>query len=142
MLVLQVAHVASPGDYLLIVCNIGRIGGAAERGHLHDLILKMQMGQPEPASDETAVAEQPLDLAGCRIRADVKILGCSTKKQVADASAHQICYEAARMKPIERAKGIRAHLLSRNTVLFSGNYVWFHRHQDTIPRRKIKEQRE
>ena len=84
----------------------------AEGGYFHDFILKMKMGQPETATYETAVAKKSLDLAGCGVRAYVEVLGGSPQEQVADTSTYQIGDEAAAMEPVERAQGIRAHLLS------------------------------
>jgi len=52
-------------------------GGAvgAEGGDFQDLLLEVEVGQPEAAADEAAVPEEPLDLAGGGIGGDVEILG-------------------------------------------------------------------
>jgi hypothetical protein len=72
----------------------------------------MEMGQSEAATYETAVAKKSLDLAGCSVRAYVEVLGGSLQEQVTDTSTYQTGDETAIMDPIERAQGIRAHLLS------------------------------
>ena len=86
----------------------------------------MEMGQPETATYETAVAKKPLDLAGCGVRGYVEVLGGPRQEQVADTSPYQVGNEAVRMESVERAQGIRAHLFSRYAVFLPGNDSWFH----------------
>ena len=71
----------------------------------------MDMGQPEAAAYEAAIAKKPLDLAGGGVCGYVKVLRGSPQEQVADAPAHQVSDKAGRSEPVERAHGIRAHVL-------------------------------
>jgi hypothetical protein len=63
------------GACLFHVPVVGSAGRPAEGGNFDDFILKMQMGQPEPAAYETTVAKKLLDLTGRGVCGDVKILG-------------------------------------------------------------------
>ena len=76
VLVLQVAGRAVLVARLLRFFLLGR-GQGAEGGNLQDLVLKMEMGQPEATADQTAVAKEPFDLRGRGVRGDVEILGGS-----------------------------------------------------------------
>ena len=84
------------------------------------------MGQPETAADETAVAKEPLDLAGRGVGRDVEVLGGSLQEQVADTPPDQIGDEAVVTEPVERAQGVRAHLLAGYAVFLPGNDAWLH----------------
>ena len=94
------------------------------------------MGQPETAADEAAVAEEPLDLAGYRVRCDVEVLGGPPQEQVADAPPHQVGGEAVVMEPVERAQGVRADQLAGYAVLVSGYDAWLHGAHHTTTERK------
>jgi hypothetical protein len=72
----------------------------------------MEMGQPETAAYEKAVAKKPPDLAGCGVCGYVEILGGSIQEQVANTSPYQVGDKAVIMESVERAQGIRTHLLS------------------------------
>ena len=115
---------------LVAVClsHIALIGrdGSPECGDFQDFILKMQMGQPETATDETAVAKEPFDLTGCCVCRYVEVLGDSLHQQVANTPAHEVGNEAVVMEPVERAQGIRADLLPGYTMFRSGYDEWFH----------------
>ena len=94
ILVLDVAGRTVIGACLFRVRVVGRDSGPAERGYFQDFVLKMEMGQPETAAYETAVAKEPLDLAGCGVRGYVEVLGGSPQEQVADTSPYQVGDEA------------------------------------------------
>jgi hypothetical protein len=49
----------------------------------------MEMCEPEPAADETAVAEEPFDLCGRGVRGNVEVLGSDIKKDIAHAPAYE-----------------------------------------------------
>ena len=100
------------GVCLFRVCVVGSAGRPAKRGNFDDFILKMQMGQPEPATYETAVAKKLLDLAGRGVCGYVEVLGGALKEQVTDTSTYQIRNEAPLTEPVERAQGIGTHLFS------------------------------
>jgi hypothetical protein len=114
------------GVYFFYVRVFGSAGRPAERGNFDDFILKMEMGQPEPAAYETAVAKKPPDLTGCGVCGYVKVLGGALQEQVADTSPHQESDEASLTESVERAQGIGAYLLSRYTVFLTGNDLRFH----------------
>jgi hypothetical protein len=97
---------------LFRVCAVGGPCRTAEGGNLDDFILKMDMGQTEPATYETAVAKKFLDLAGSGICGYVEILRGALQKQVTDTSTYQMRDEAPLTEPVERVQGIRTHLLS------------------------------
>ena len=97
---------------LFSVSIVGRKGSPAERGYFQDFILKMEMGQPETATYEKAVAKKPPDLPGCGICGYVEVLGYPLQKQVADTSPNQIGDKAVSMKSVERAQGIGAYLFA------------------------------
>jgi hypothetical protein len=100
------------GACLFRARTIGRESSPAEGGYFHYFILKMEMGQSETAAYENAVTKKSPDLAGCGVRAYVEVLGGSPQEQVADTSTYQKGGESACMEPVERAQGIRAHVLS------------------------------
>lgn len=103
-------------DALSVVCLfrvdvVGREGSAAECGYFEDFTLKMEVGQPEAAADETAVVKKPPDLTGCGVCGDVEVLGGSAHEQIPDATPYQVGNKAPAVKPVERAQGIRAYAL-------------------------------
>jgi hypothetical protein len=77
--------------------------GSPERGNFQDFIRKVEMGQPETAAYETAVAKEPLDLTWRCVRGDVEVLGGSLQKKVADAPPRQVGDKAVVMESVERA---------------------------------------
>ncbi len=68
---------------------VGREGSSAERGYFHDFVLKTEMGQPETATYETAVAEEAINLGRRGVGAYVEVLGRSAEQKVADTSTHE-----------------------------------------------------
>jgi hypothetical protein len=126
VLVLHVAGRAVTVACLFRVRAVRRDRSPAEGGYFQDFILKKEMGQPEAATYETAVAKQPLDLVGPGVCGYVEVLGGSPQEQVADTSPYQVGDEAVCMESVERAQGIRAHLLSRYAVFLPGNDSRFH----------------
>ena len=72
---------------------------APERGDLNRLGTELDVGQPEAAADDPAVAERALDLVGLRRRADVEILGPPPQEQVADAATDEIGGVAQLLEP-------------------------------------------
>ncbi len=92
------------------------------------------MGQPETTADEAAVAEEPLDLAGYRVRRDVEVLGGPPQEQVADAPPDEVGGEAVFMEPVERAQGVRTDQLPGYAVFVSGYDAWLHGVHHSITR--------
>jgi hypothetical protein len=91
---------------------IGREGSPAERGYFQDFILKMEMGQPETATYEKAIAKKPLDLGRSGVCGYVEVLGGSAQEQVADTSTYKVGNKTVVMEPVERAQCIGAYQLS------------------------------
>jgi hypothetical protein len=91
---------------------VGSTGRSAKRGNFDDFILKMEMGQAEPATNKTAIAKKLFDLAGCGVCGYVKVLGGALKEKVADTSPYKVRDETSLTQSVERAQGIRTHLLS------------------------------
>ena len=100
--------------------------GSPECRDFQNFILKVQMGQSETATDETAVAEEPFNLTGSGVCCYVEVLGGSLHQQVADTPAHEVGDEAVVMKPVKRAQGIRADLFPGDAVFRPGYDAWFH----------------
>jgi hypothetical protein len=95
---------------------------ASKGGDLDDLsALKKDMNEPEPATDDSAVAEEGLDLAGVGVGGDIKILGDPSDEKVPDTSANQIGKEPMSMKTVKNLQGLFIDTLSRNGVLRPGN---------------------
>jgi hypothetical protein len=91
---------------------VGRESGSAERGYFQDFIMKMEMGQPETATYEKAIAKKPLDLGRCGVCGYVEVLGGSPQEQVTDTSTYKVGDKAVVMESVERAQCIGAYLLS------------------------------
>lgn len=128
------------GRLVAMVClsHVSLIGrdGSPECGDFQDFVLKVQMGQPETATHETAVAKESFDLAGCCVCGYVEILGGALQEQVADTPTYQVGNEAVVVEPVERAQGVWAHLFSGYVMLTSGNDVWLHGFHHSTPDRK------
>lgn len=88
---------------------LGRDGGAEGR-YLQNLLLEVQMHQPETAADDAGVAKKPLDLAGGGIGYDIEILRGSSQKQVAHAPPHQVGDKTALMQAIQGMQRVGADL--------------------------------
>jgi hypothetical protein len=70
---------------LLLVARVG-----AEGRGLDDLVAEEHRGQPEPAADDPAVAEQGLHLVGRGAGGDVEVLRLLPEQEIAYAAADQV----------------------------------------------------
>ena len=89
----------------------------AERGNLDDLAAVHHVSQAEAAADQSAVAEQGLDLFRGRVGGDVEILWVAANQQVADRAPDQMRGKTALAQPVQHAKGIGADVPARDVVL-------------------------
>ena len=69
------------------------------------------MRQPEPAADDPAVPEQPLDLVRVRRRADVEVLRPPAEQEVADAAADEVGDVIVLVQPVEHLQRVGVDLL-------------------------------
>ena len=113
-------------------------GGRPKCRNFKDFVLKVQMGQSETAAHETAVAEEPLDLAWGGIRRNIKILRCPLEKQVTDTAPDKVGNEAVVTEPVECPQRIGTYPLSGYAVFFPGNDEWLHGFLHITPLRKSK----
>jgi hypothetical protein len=90
----------------------GWIGGPTERRYLEDLIIKVEVGQPEASAHEAAVPEEPFYLARCGVCGDVEVLRRPPEKKVANTPPDQMGDEPFGSEPVEGAQGILANVLS------------------------------
>lgn len=123
---------------MVCLCHVPLVGrdGSPECGDFQDFVLKVQMGQPETATYETAVAKEPFDLTGRCVCCYVEVLGGALQEQVADTPPNEVGNEAVVMEPVERAQGIRAYLLPGYTMFRSGYDAWLHGPHHSTPDRK------
>ncbi len=110
-----VAQQASALVQFAVAAAIVHVG--PEGGHLDDLAAKDDVGQAEAATDQTAVAEQLLDLLGSGVRGHVEVLGVPAHQQVAYRAAHQVAGEATIAQAVQHAQRIGADVLAGNGVL-------------------------
>ncbi len=82
------------------------LGRGPKGGDLDNAVRKVQVGQAESATDQTAVAKQPLDLARCGVGDHIEILRFPAKEQVTDAPPHQIGGESVILEPVEDLQGV------------------------------------
>jgi hypothetical protein len=79
---------------------------ATERRHFDDLVLEDDVDEPEPASDDPAVAKEPADFAGMGIGDDVEILRRPLHEEIADASSAEIRAVSAAMEAVENLEDV------------------------------------
>jgi hypothetical protein len=72
----------------------------------------MEMGQPETATYEKAIAKKPLDLGRSGVCGYVEVLGGSAQEQIADTSTNKVGNKTVVMEPVERAQCIWAYQFS------------------------------
>ena len=89
----------------------------AEGRHLDGLGAELHVGQPEPAPDDPAVAEELLDLIGMGRRPDVEILRDPAEQEVADTSADQVRQEIRLVQPVEHLQGVRVDIAAGERML-------------------------
>ena len=94
---------------------------APERRDLDGLVAELDVGEAEPPADDPAVAEELLDLARMRVRADVEVLWPASQNQVADAAADEIRDVAALLQAIEDPQRVRVDIPARNRMVFARN---------------------
>lgn len=135
--VLEVTREAVIWARLFLIRFFG--GGSRPKcGNFQNFVLKVEMGQPETAADEAAVAEEPFDLTGPGVCGDVEILGGSLQEQIADTAPDQVGNETVVAESVKCAQDIRAYLLSGYLVFLSGNDLWLHGPHHSTPDRKSK----
>ena len=89
----------------------------SERGDLDRLGPEPDVGETEPAADDPAVPEQPLDLVRMRRRADVEVLRPAAEQQVADAAADEVGDVVVLVQPVQHLQRVGVDLLARDRVL-------------------------
>ncbi len=100
---------------------VGVIDGRAEGGHLHDLVAEVNVGQPEPAPHQPAVAEDLLDPGGRGIVDHVHVLGPAPQQQVADPAAHDVGRVAVAAQVRQHLEHVRADIPSGDRMLCAGD---------------------
>ncbi len=96
-------------------------GCPAEGGNLHQIPAgEADVRQAEAAADQKTVAKQLLDLLGCGVGADVKILGLAAEQQIAHPAADQVGLETMPVQPVEHLERIFANAAAGNPVFGPG----------------------
>ena len=97
----------------------GRIGRdvLAERRDLDRLQTELHVREPEPAADDPAVPEQPLDLIRVRVGRDVEVLRKPAQDQVPHAPAHQVRDVIAALQPEQDAERVGIDVPARNRMV-------------------------
>ena len=75
------------------------------------------MRQPEPAADDPAVPEQPLDLVRVRVGGDVEVLRDAAEHQVPDAAADEVGDVVAPLQPEQDPERVGIDIPARNRVI-------------------------
>ena len=88
----------------------GRLDLAAERGNLDGLGAELDVGEPEAASDDPAVAKELLDLVRVRGRTDVEVLRPPAEQEIPHAPTHQIPDVIVLVEPVEDFESVRIDL--------------------------------
>ena len=78
----------------------------AERRDLDGLRAELDVGQPEAAADDPAVAKELLDLVRVRGRPDVEVLRPAVEQQIPHAPAHQIRDVVVLVEPVEDLESV------------------------------------
>ena len=77
--------------------------------------------------------EKPPDLTGCGVCAYIEVFGGSTQEQITNTPADEARGEAVAVQAVERAQGVRAYLLSRDSMFFSWDNSRFQAGRNSIP---------
>jgi hypothetical protein len=99
-----------------------------EGGNLDDLVMEVNMGKTEPATDKPAVAEGLLHFVGRGVRGDVKVLRLPAQEQVPYAAADQVGEVSLLLETVEHAKGVGTDPLAGDGVFRSGDNDWLNAH--------------
>ena len=83
--------------------------------------MEMDMGETEPAADETAVAKDLLQLIGLCVRGNVEVLGFTAKQKVAHTAADEIGPVSPLFQTVKHPDGIGTDPFAGDRVLFSGD---------------------
>ena len=98
-------------DALAFVARLGprrvRRDVLAERRDLDDLQPELDVGQAKPPADDPAVPEEPLDLRGVGVGADVEVLRLAPEQQVPHAAADQVGDVVGLLESVQDAEGVR-----------------------------------
>ncbi len=86
----------------------------AERRDLDDLLAEVDVGQPEAAADDPAVAKQAPDLVRVRRRGDVEVLGAGAEQKVAHAAADEVGLVARAGQPRGHARRVGVEFVGRH----------------------------
>ncbi len=90
---------------------------ATERGDFDRLRPEADVGQPETASDDPAVPEEPLDLVRMRRGADVEVLRTPAEQQIAHAAADEVGDVFVLVQPVEDFQRVGVDLAAGERVL-------------------------
>ena len=120
----QVAFVRMIGAEVLLLRLRGAGHLLAERRDLDRLRAVADVGEPEPPSDDPAVAEEALDVVRVRARPDVEVLGTTMKEEIAYAAPHEIGLEVGRVQAVEDAEGIGVDVPPREAMLAPRDDNW------------------
>src|SRR5690606_5002151 len=110
-----VAHQAPVLQRLAGAAAVVAIG--AEGRDFDDLAPEHHMGQPEPATDQAAVAEQLPHLFGGRVGGDVEILGAAAHQQVAHRATYQVGAVTGLAQSVKHTQCVGADVLAGDVVL-------------------------
>jgi hypothetical protein len=121
-----------PADQELVVVRrvvtLARVG--AEGRRLDDLRPEEDVSQPEPASDDAAIAEQLPDFFWSCARRDVEVLRRPVEQQIADASADEVGLEPVSREAPDHLVCIRVDELPRDAHVVGTTSTWGVARQD------------
>ena len=95
-----------------------------EGGDLDDIVVKMDVGETEPAADQPAVAEGLLDLVGRRIGRDIEVLGLAAQKQIAHAPAHEVGVISLLLQTVKHPDCVGTDPLAGDGMFPAGDDLW------------------
>src|SRR5687767_5199753 len=78
------------------------------------------MRKPEPASDQTAVAENVAHLLRARVGCDIEILRMHTEQQITHSTTDKIGLETGVFQPVKNLQRVIADLGAGDSVLGPG----------------------
>ena len=89
----------------------------AEGRDLDGLGAELDVRETEPPADDPAVPEEPFDLIGMRIGADVEVFRPAAQQQIADAAAYEIGDVTLLLEPLKDAKSVRINVPARDRMI-------------------------
>jgi len=91
-----------------------------EGGYLDDLAAEMDMGKPEPPSDQATITEYLAYLLGCSVRGHIEILGLPAQQEIPYPAPDEIGLITPILQAVEYLERVFADIGARDPVLAAG----------------------